>query len=383
MHSRAHTPAGAAGRVDTGNGFWRDDVIWLGLFIGIAVIILITRIHLQGENLACFDQPDGESFDLGHEPSDEHDAVVASLGIGAADIRHAPRRKQIHLMRDYMDNISAGLDLPATFTPADAGGVPAEWVVSPEADGSRRLLYIHGGGFVMGSPRSHRNITSRFADKLGLAVLAIDYRLMPENPRMAGVEDCRTAYRWILENGPRGAQSADRIYVAGDSAGGNLTLSTAAWVRDQGLRQPDGAIALSPATDSTMGSPSLKRNMETDAMLRPMFEGLSRIPRPLLLWFAWIHNRVSPKHPVVSPVFGDLSGLPPTLVHASEAEMLFDDARRYVNRAVAAGSPARLQSWAHVVHVWHMFYPQLSEARDAWVEICRFVDGIESSGEMA
>ena len=142
-------------------------------------------------------------------------------------------------------------------------------------------------------------------------------------------------------------------------------------------------MALSPATDTTMGSPSLRTNMETDAMLRPMFEGLSRIPRPLLLWFAWLHNRISPSDPLVSPVFGDLSRLPPTLVHASEAEMLFDDARRYVNRAVAAGSPARLQSWAHVVHVWHMFYPQLTEARDAWAEIEKFVAGIESGGSRA
>ena len=118
-------------------------------------------------------------------------------------------------------------------------------------------------------------------------------------------------------------------------------------------------------------------------MLRPMFEGLSRIPRPLLLWFAWLHNRISPSDPLVSPVFGDLSRLPPTLVHASEAEMLFDDARRYVNRAVAAGSPARLQSWAHVVHVWHMFYPQLTEARDAWTEIEKFIAGIESGGSRA
>jgi monoterpene epsilon-lactone hydrolase len=355
-------------------------VIWLAILTPVLVVFLITRFHLQGENLGRFDSPAGESFDLGHEPSHEHDLVVASLRLGGRDIREAPRKQQLFLMRDYMNNMSSGLDLPATFTPVDAGGVPAEWVLPAGADGSRRLLYIHGGGFVMGSPRSHRNITSRFADKLGLAVLAIDYRLMPEHPRLAGVEDCRNAYRWILDNGPSGAQSAERLYVAGDSAGGNLTLSTIAWVRDQGLRAPDAAVALSPATDSTMASPSLKSNMETDAMLRPMFEGLANIPRPLLLWGAWLHNRVAPSNPVVSPVYGDLSGLPPVLVHASEAEMLLDDARRYVNRAVAAGSPARLQSWAHVVHVWHMFYPQLTEARDAWVEISRFIEQVENGG---
>jgi len=354
--------------------------MWVGLFIFVAVVVGITVFYLRGEELSAFDTPAGESFDPGHAPSEEHDAVVASLAIGPGDIRKASRKQQILLMRNYMDNMSTGLDLPATFSPTDAGGVPAEWVVSPGSDGSRRLLYIHGGAFMMGSPKSHRNITSRFADKMGLAVLAIDYRLMPENRRIAGIEDCRSAYHWILGNGPDGPQEAQRIYVAGDSAGGNLALSTIAWVRDQGLRQPDAAVALSPATDNTMGSPSLKHNLETDAMLRPMFEGLSKIPRPLLLWLAWMHNRISPNNPVVSPAFGDLSGLPPTLVHASEAEVLFDDGRRYVNRAVAAGSPAKLQSWAHVVHVWHMFYPQLTEARDAWAEITKFITEVENPG---
>ncbi|MEJ2532511.1 MAG: alpha/beta hydrolase [Halioglobus sp.] len=346
-------------------------MIWLLLFL--ALVISVTLFYLRGEDLRRFDSPPGQSFDAGHEPSDEHDQVVASLSVGIAPIRREPRRKQLALMRDYMDGISEGLDLPAAITPADAGGVPAEWVIAPGADSDRRVLYLHGGAFVMGSPRSHRNLTNRFSEVAGAAVLAIDYRLMPEHPRMAGIEDCRTAYRWLLENGPAGPGAPHRVFVAGDSAGGNLTLSLSAWIRDSGLRQPDGVVALSPPTDSTLGSPSLKANMETDAMLGPMFRGLARVPRPLLWWFTWIQSRMSPKNPVISPVFGDLSGLPPTLVHASEAELLFDDARRYVNRAAAAGSPARLQSWAHVVHVWHMFYPQLTEARDAWEEIGKFV----------
>ncbi len=356
-------------------------MVWAFLFLVVAIFVSITKFHLQGEDLRRFDGPAGQSFDAGHEPSDEHDTVVASLGVGVAPIRRAPRRQRMQLMREYMDNISAGLDLPATFSTVDAGGVPAEWVIASGADPARRTLYIHGGAFVMGSPRSHRNITSRFSEVSGSAVLAIDYRLMPEHSRLACVEDCRTAYRWLMDNGPGGAAPAERLYVAGDSAGGNLTLSLIAWVRDQRLRQPDAAVALSPATDSTMASPSLERNMETDAMLGPMFRGLAKVPRAVLLWMAWIQSRVSPANPVVSPVYGDLSGLPPVLVHASEAEMLFDDARRYVNRAAAAGSPATLQSWAHVVHVWHMFYPQLSEARQAWDEIGNFIAGIERRRE--
>ncbi len=343
----------------------------------VAVWALVTVFHLRGPSLAQFDSPAGHSFASGEDPSDEHDAVVASLAVGMTPLQRESPRKRLRLMREYMDAMSDGLELPSSIAPVNAGGVPAEWVVAPGADGARRVLYIHGGAFVMGSPRSHRNITSRFSEVSGAAVLAIDYRLMPEHSRMAGIEDCRTAYRWILDNGPAGPGPADRVYVAGDSAGGNLTLALLPWVRDQRLRRPDAAVALSPATDSTMGSPSLRHNMETDAMLAPAFRGLAKVPRPLLWWLVWLRNGMSPRHPLMSPVYGDLSGLPPTLVHASEAEILFDDARRYVNRAVAAGSPARLQSWSHMVHVWHMFYPRLTEAREAWEEIGRFIAGTD------
>ena len=235
------------------------------------------------------------------------------------------------------------------------------------------MLYIHGGGFVLGSPKSHRTLTHRFSALTGAAVLAVDYRLMPEHSRMAGIEDCRNAYRWMLENGPHGPEPARVVFIAGDSAGGNLTLSLVAWVRDQGLRQPDAAVALSPLTDSTLGSPSLKANQRTDAMLGPLLGPLTRVPRVLLLWASWFQNRVNPRNPLVSPVFGDLSGLPPVLIHASEAEMLIDDCRRYVNRARAAGSPVALQTWHHVVHVWHIFNPELAEAREALAHIGRFL----------
>ena len=346
-------------------------MIWV--FSILAVLVLITVFHLRGQDLSPFDSPPGQSFDLGHEPSDEHDAVVASLDVGIGPVQRSPRSKRLALMREYMDSISETQDYHATFTAVDAGGVKAEWVQAPGVNSRRRVLYIHGGAIVMGSPKSHRNITSRFSEIADAAVLAIDYRLMPENSRLAGVDDCRTAYEWILNNGPDGPGEVQRVFVGGDSAGGNLTLSLISWVRDQPLRPPDAAVALSPTTDTTMGSPSLKHNMETDAMLGPMFKQFVWVPRPLLWWIVLFQNRRSPSDPVISPIFGDLSGLPPTLVHASESELLFDDARRYVNRAAAAGSPARLQSWAHVVHVWHMFYPQLTEARDAWDEIEKFI----------
>jgi ABC-type sugar transport system ATPase subunit len=161
-----------------------------------------------------------------------------------------PMREHTAALRKYMDEIFANRSFDARFVPADAGGVRAEWVLSPGADPARRTLYIHGGAFMMGSPRSHRTLTTRFSAMTGGAVLAIDYRLMPEHPRRAGIEDCRRAYRWLLANGPDGAAPAQAMFVAGDSAGGNLTLSLIAWARDTGLRAPDAAVALSPAASA-------------------------------------------------------------------------------------------------------------------------------------
>jgi len=347
---------------------------WVLAFV--ACVILITRFYLDGPNLRRFDSPAGRRFDSGKGLTEEHQAVIASLSLGAGPIRSAPRNQRLQVMRDYMDGMSDGLNLPASFSTADADGVAAEWVIAPGADPARRLLYIHGGAFMVGSPKSHRNITNRFSEIARAAVLAIDYRLMPEHPRMAGIQDCRTAYRWILDNGPTGRAPAERLYVSGDSAGGNLSLSLSAWIRDAGLRQPDAVVGLCPLTDSTVSSPSMKQNLETDAMLGPSFKYLARVPRALLLWFLWLQNRIRPSSPLVSPLLGDLSGLPPTLIQASEHEMLYSDGLRYANRAAAAGSPVKLQSWPHVVHVWHLFYPQLTEAREAWDEIETFIRDI-------
>jgi len=178
----------------------------------------------------------------------------------------------------------------------------------------------------------------------------------------------------MLEHGPDGAAPASAVFVAGDSAGGNLTLSLLQWVRDQGLRAPDAAVALSPLTDATLSSPSLRRHVHSDPMLGPLFGPMARLPQWALLWMGWLQTRIRPCDPVISPLRGDLSGLPPLLLQASEVEMLFDDSQRYANRAQAAGSPVRLQRWAHMVHVWQIFNPELPEAREALAEIGSFLN---------
>ncbi len=348
-------------------------------FAVVAVVLVgglwaVAAFHLRGADMSAFDRPTGERFSSAEQPGPELQAVIARLGGMSTLLKGVPMRQRNAVLRRYMDELFADRVLDVRLQPADCSGVPAEWVLAPGTDPQRRLLYIHGGAFMLGSPRSHRTLTSQLSALTGGAVLAVDYRLMPEHPRRAGIDDCRTAYRWMLDHGPEGAASANAVFVAGDSAGGNLTLSLVHWLRDQGHRAPDAAVALSPLTDATLSSPSLRNNLHSDPMLGPLFGPMARVPQWLLLWFGWLQTRIRPNDPLISPLRADLSRLPPLLLQASEVEMLFDDSQRYVNRAQAAGSPVRLQRWSHMVHVWQIFNPELPEARQALQQIGQFLN---------
>lgn len=335
---------------------------------------LATRFVLDGERLDQYDTPQPELTGQRTEPSDAHHGVVAMFRAGTATAPRRSRKAMLTYLRGQMDAMGDDVVFEGEFRAVDAGGVAAEWVLAPGADTARRLLYIHGGAFTMGSPRSHRAITTEYARRLRVAVLAIDYRLMPEHSRNAGIADCQTAYRWLLENGPEGASPPTCLIVSGDSAGGNLTLMLTAWARNSGLRAADAAVALSPATDSTFSSPTLKANLETDVMLGPMFgNALARLPRWVMLWASLAGNRMRPSNPLVSPAMGDLSRLPPTLIHISSAEMLAGDGVRYRNKAVSQGSQVEIGTWPFMLHVWHAFVLHLPEAREAFDHIEAFL----------
>lgn len=354
------------------------------IFLIFLVLWALGHWFRRAEDLGKYDAPlppeAADRFGDPGGPSEEHGRAVADIRALGGKLKGLSRQERLQFSRDFLEDVPKGRTFSSEFVPVDAGGVPAEWVLAPGADGSRRVLYIHGGAFISGSPNSHRTITSKFSEVANAAVLAIDYRLMPENKRIDGIEDCRTAYRWILENGPAEKGPPSRLFMGGDSAGGNLSLVISAWARDEKLRAPDAVVALSPLTDSTYRSPSIRTNLETDIMLGPLFGVLNRIPRSVLGWMFVLMNRIMPSNPLVSPVYSDLSNLPPTLLHASEAEMLLDDARRYVNKARAAGSPVRMQSWPGLLHVWQIFYPEVPEAHDAWNRIDEFLKQAESGG---
>lgn len=344
-------------------------MFWLILFLVASV--LFSYLILRGEDLSYLDQP--IPMHPAARPSDAMRGVLAKMS-EFAQSSHGGGRQRVRAVRTFMDEIGRSKDYESEIQPVQSSEVRGEWVLAPGHRSDRRILYIHGGAYFAGSPVSHRPITDRLARLTGAAVLAVDYRLMPEHRRIAGIEDCRRAYRWLLENGPAGRESASFMVVAGDSAGGNLTLSLLAWVRDQGIRQADAGIALSPATDAVLDAPSLRENVASDAMLGPAFGKLARVPKILLLWFTWFSTRMMPSDPRISPLRGSLVDLPPILVQASDSEMLLDDARRYVTKAQAAESPVILQTWPDMVHVWQIFTPELEEAEEAYENIAEFLE---------
>ena len=249
--------------------------------------------------------------------------------------------------------------------PTRAGRIPAEWVTADGADPRRRILYIHGGSWVSGSLAGYRAFVSRISRASGAAVLSVDYRLAPEHPFPAGLEDCVEAYRWMRAHGPDGEGPAAAAFLTGDSAGGNLALATLLKARDDGLPLPSAVVALSPATDFTCGSPSLVSRAGVDPIINPAV-------LPALIP-VYLGPDVDPAHPCASPLFGDYRGMPPMLLQVGDAEVLRDDAVRLAERAAAQGCDATLEVWDGMPHVFQGFAPFLPEASAAVEKIGAFI----------
>lgn len=350
-------------------------IILAGAVLVGLVFSLLAYIFTR-DSLSKYDLPEGQRF----SPADATAVAASAAAVKALNKRlrgasgpleKMPWSQRIHSMRETMDTFFAGADTSSVVSPVDAAGVAAEWVVAPGVDSSRRFLYIHGGAFMAGSPKGYRVLTDKLSEITNSAVLAIDYRLMPENKRLDCVEDCRTSYDWMLENGPQGpdATAPSAVFVAGDSAGGNLTLALLAWIRDTQRAAPNAALALSPVTDARFVSPSIRGNLDSDVILRPLAKRLAWVPGFLIGLAGRFMAGHKASDPVVSPLLGDLANLPPILVLASDCEILRDDGRRYVNKAVEAGTDASLMLWDNVPHVWPIFYPDLPEAAEALEQV--------------
>jgi monoterpene epsilon-lactone hydrolase len=244
------------------------------------------------------------------------------------------------------------LPTPTGVACADAvlGGVPGEWVTRKRGEGAAPvLLYLHGGGYLACSPRTHRPITASFA-KAGFAVFAPDYRLAPEHPFPAAVDDAEAAWDALVAAG----HDAGGIAVAGDSAGGGLALALMIRLRDKHKTLPAAAALFSPWTDLAGTGESFRSNAKRD----PMF-----VPSSVLEAAGWYLNGADPRTPEASPCYAALSGLPPLFIEVGEREILRDDSTRIATRAQAAGVSVTLTIWPVVPHVWQLACGFLPEAR--------------------
>lgn len=346
-------------------------MMWMMIFVLILiVVVLLLRGRQRDPHRKRIAAP---AYPPGNVRHQIQERIEAMHGV-TKGLRGNAR---VRALRDYMDSLSDGLDLVSEFHPSVGAAPRGEWVIAPGALPARRILYIHGGSWIAGSPKSHRAITDRLSALSRACVFAIDYRLMPENSFMTGVSDCRRGYRWLLENGPDGPEPASYMVVAGDSSGGSHALSLLAWIRNQGLQAPDAAVVLSPSTELMITGLGGRANIESDPMLGPTVTKLAKMPAPLLWWGTFVSLRILPTSPVASPLRGPLNNLPPTLIQISESEILLDNARRYADKASKVGSTVELQTWPDMVHVWHLFTPLLPEANEAFEAIQSFLERVE------
>jgi acetyl esterase/lipase len=273
--------------------------------------------------------------------------------------------------RANMEAATAAFPVPedATITPVTANGVPGEWVAMPGASDKHAVLYLHGGGYVIGSPKTHRSLAAALAKETGAKLLVIDYRMGPEDACPAAIDDAVAAYEFLLAEG----YDAANLAIAGDSAGGGLTVATLVALRDKGVALPAAAAPISPWVDLTGNSPTMETRKDVDPMVQK--DGL-------LAMAAHYKGDLPAEDPRVSPLFAELNGLPPLLIQVGDHETLLGDSEELDKRARAAGVETRLEIWDEMVHVFHMFHfmmPEAAEANRRIGEFFRIKWGVEAA----
>jgi acetyl esterase/lipase len=270
------------------------------------------------------------------------------------------RQTSVAQMRSDWDAAFAGCMVPVSCRLVSAGGVDGEWIVPADAPPDKAILYLHGGGFRLGSVASHRDLIARIAEASGCRVLAVNYRLAPEHRVPAALEDALTAYAWMSKQG----LAPEDIALAGDSAGGNLVLTTMLRLRDRGEALPAAGVLMSPWTDLAASGESFQSRAAADPIhQRSMILALAK---------GYIGEGGDPLNPLASPLYADLNGLPPLLIHAGDREAVRDDATMLADKAKAAGVDAELKVWDGMIHVFQMF-PEIPQAREAIAAIGAFL----------
>lgn len=268
-------------------------------------------------------------------------------------------------LRKAMEKQSAGKKHEAgvEVSQVDVDGIKGEWQIPDviyQGLEDACFLYLHGGGYAFCSPLTHRPMTTAISKRAGIRVFSLDYRLAPEHPFPAPVDDAVAAYQWLLNQGIK----SDRIIIAGDSAGGGLSMALMLSLKQRQIPLPAGAILLSPWTDMTLSGDSHISNGKSCAMFN--FEVIERGASTYLAGAA-------ANDPLASPLWGDLSGLPPLSVHVSDSEVLRDDSIRLSEKAKGKGVTLDIHIWKKQPHVWPVFYPFLPEAKHCIKDMVNFI----------
>ncbi|MEZ4712073.1 MAG: alpha/beta hydrolase [Caldilineaceae bacterium] len=263
--------------------------------------------------------------------------------------------------RADVDKTTARMKLPKDVRAAklDINGLGAEWIIPQQFTEGKVLLYIHGGGFISGSRQTHRMHVAKFAKGSQLKSLLFDYRLAPEHPFPAALEDCVMVYEWLLEQG----YAASDIIVGGESAGGTLTLSLLLALKEKSISPPKAAFSISPVTDLRCRADSFRYNAQNDIA-------------PMGSWDLWTQYYIGdsdPTNPLLSPQFGDFTGLPPLYICVGTHEIHLDDCVNVAEKARAHGVDVTLAQWPNMVHAFPILSPLFPEATQAMAEICEFV----------
>ena len=290
-------------------------------------------------------------------PSQELNTVLEMIRNRSAEVR-----KTTDDYRLSYERIMSSLPLDDDIKTKRVGvnGVPAEWISAPESQDGRVVLYLHGGGYLFGSARTHRVMLAHLARAAKSRVLALDYRLAPEIPFPAPVEDSVSAYRWLLSQGI----APEKMVIGGDSAGGGLTVAALVALRHVGEPMPAAGVCISPWADMEATGQSYTTNAEADPSVSK--ENILKIAEVYM-------DGKDPKAPLASPIHADLTGLPPLLLQVGGIEVLLDDSTMLKSRAKEAGVPVEMEVWDDMPHVWHHFAPILPEARKAIARIGEFV----------
>jgi acetyl esterase/lipase len=289
-------------------------------------------------------------------------AHALDLVLRATVKRKLKNQTDIGAVRKVMNSGELPSPKDVVYTQDNIGGVPGEWVSAPGVPGDApTLVYLHGGGYFACSPRTHRPLTAFFAQN-GLSVFVPDYRLAPEHPFPAALEDAEKVWLALVAAG----RPAGRMVVAGDSAGGGLALALMLSLRNGGHALPVAAVLFSPWTDLAGTGPSVVENEKSDAMLWGP---------GILAGAAFYLGGMDAKNPLISPLYADLAGLPKLLIHVGAREILRDDSTRLAEKALAAGVPVELRVWDVVPHVWQLVHRYVPEARESLEAAAMFLTG--------